>query len=179
MMDSQNKWFDLEEDEFNQLLRISKFYRKQASFCAESKAYLAGCVMSGAALEAVLITFVHLYGEGAEKNVPLPKKNDSIKPLLDWTLNELIQLARKMTWLPSGLHEGENWNTRKAKIGDYAIVLKEIRNLIHPTRYLKDHSPRRITKKYLSRSLEILDTTLEYLAAHNARELKKKLENVA
>ena len=37
----------------------------------------------------------------------------------------------------------------KAKAGDYAEVSRQIRNLLHPGRYLSVHFRHRITAKYL------------------------------
>jgi len=51
------------------------------------------------------------------------------KPLLDWTPQELLIVARTCGWLPANLDLNEEWDGKRAKIGDYAIVAKDVRNL--------------------------------------------------
>jgi hypothetical protein len=51
-----------------------------------------------------------------------------------------------------------------------------MRNLAHPARYLKDHTRRHVTSKYLQRQLEIVLACRDWLAAHNNRELFKQIE---
>jgi hypothetical protein len=45
----------LTEDEEKELWRVNRFYWREAERCEEAKAYLAGCVMLGSALENILI----------------------------------------------------------------------------------------------------------------------------
>ncbi len=52
---------ELTEDQYNEFLRLMGVYRREAGKCRKSKAYLAGCVMLGAALEAQLMVLVHLF----------------------------------------------------------------------------------------------------------------------
>ena len=83
-------------------------------------------------------------------SLPSVFKNNKQKPLLEWSLGELIDAARDSGWLPTGLAQEDDWNPRKAKIkGDYANVLKQIRNLVHPNRYITDFPKSRMTKRRL------------------------------
>ncbi len=56
-------WFDLEEQDFNELLRLSRTYYREAVRCEGSRAHLAGCTMAGASLEGLLLTMVHIYNK--------------------------------------------------------------------------------------------------------------------
>ncbi len=170
-----NSWFHLEERDFEELLRLSRTYHREAVRCEDSKAYIAGCTMAGASLEAALLAMVHLNGDrvAAARLVPMLKQRP--KPLLKWTLAELVRAAREMNWLPSGLQIGGAWNTRHAKVGDYAEALRQVRNLVHPARYLQDHSPSRVTKKYLKGSIEILQVASKYLVANVHASLRRDL----
>jgi hypothetical protein len=71
----------------------------------------------------------------------------------------------------------EAWNSRKARIGDYTEELRKTRNLVHPGRYVREHSPRRITAKHLERSFEILDIAVDHLEHKLHDSIRKGLEN--
>jgi len=47
--------FSLTDEQFNSLLRLGNLYRRQALGCLNAKAYVAGSVMVGAALETLLM----------------------------------------------------------------------------------------------------------------------------
>jgi hypothetical protein len=155
-------WFDLPEKSYNELLRLTGTYHREAYHCEEVSSFLAGCVMAGAALEAMLLAMLHLYGAELPEPV-VPKLRGKPKPLLRWTLAEMVIAARHANWLPAGLDLGAEWKTRQAKIGDYVEALRQTRNLVHPSRYLQDQSPSRVTKRYLRRSLDILDGARSYI----------------
>ncbi len=53
--------FALTEEQYNEVFRLSRAYYREAHRCRDGKAYLAGCVMMGAALEASLLAFVDCY----------------------------------------------------------------------------------------------------------------------
>jgi len=97
---AQKNWFDLSEDDFNELLRLSGVYRRDGTRCETSKSYLAGCVIVGAALEAQLLAMIHIYGSEVEAAGLTAKTKHEHKPILKWTLNEMIKTAVAMKWLP-------------------------------------------------------------------------------
>jgi len=171
----RTKWFYLKEQDFKELLRLSHMYHREAIRCENSKAYTAGCVMAGACLETSLLMMVHLYGNELETAGFVPKMKQKYKPLFKWTFKELVLAARGMNWLPTGLQIGAEWNTRRAKIGDYAEVLRQFRNLVHPVRYLQDHSPSRVTIKHLKMNIDIVELACEHLGAKVNASLQKKL----
>lgn len=171
---SESDWFFLDDDEFKAIMRLVREYHRQAVRCEDAKAYLAGCVMVGAALEAALLAMVHLNGPVVETARLMPKVKGAPKRVLKWSLAELVHAARGMGWLPAGLKLEDRWNGRRAKIGDYAEVLRQLRNLIHPARHL-EHSRSRITKKYLSGALVILDVARKHLGAAVAASIKRTL----
>ena len=57
------KQFELSDDQFQELMRLCRFYRREADRAMGAKAYLAGCVMIGAALEADLLAMCHCYSD--------------------------------------------------------------------------------------------------------------------
>jgi hypothetical protein len=166
----------LSDEEHKELWRLNRFYWKEALRCEAAKAYLAGCVMLGSALETVLIIMVDLDADEVEKTGRIPTSKGKAKPLLKWDLAELLKVAKAAGWLPSALDLDGDWNWRKAKVGDYAELVRMMRNLAHPARYLQDHTGRRVTSKYLQRQFEVVLACRDWLAAHNNRKLLKAIE---
>ncbi len=166
----------LTDEEEKELWRLQRFYWKEAIRCEDAKAYLAGCVMLGSALETILILMINLYTDETQKTGKFPTSKGKQKPLLKWDLADLLKVAKAAGWLPTALDLNSDWNWRKAKVGDYAEVVRMMRNLAHPARYLQDHTGRRVTNKYLQRQFEIVLACRDWLAAHNNRELLKHLE---
>jgi hypothetical protein len=166
----------LTDEEERELHRLSRFYWQEALRCERAKAYLAGCVMLGSALESYLILMVNCYSDEAEDTEKLPKRGGKPKPLLDWTFADLLTVARAAKWLSPGLNLGDDWNTKKAKIGDYAEVVRKVRNLAHPARYSADHCNRRVTSKYLQRQFEIVLACRDWLADRNNKALLEHME---
>ena len=116
-------------------------------------------------MEAILLSTANYFPKIVASTKYTPKKNGKIKRLDRWTLMDLLAVAKELNWLPSGLSPEDEWNSAIAKIGDYVDVVRNIRNLIHPVRYLNDFSRKRFTKKYLEACFEIVDTSIEYLSS--------------
>lgn len=167
---------NLDEQQTKELLRLIRYYRDEAYRCKEVKAYLAGCGMAGAALEAIIIMMVDTY---PEEVIPYLSSKYINKSPLNWDLIELLNVAKKAGWLPHSLNLTEEWNARKAKIGDYAEVLRQIRNLLHPGRYLKDHYRKRITAKHLDLSLDILLFSVDWFLHKVNQSIASQLEEEA
>lgn len=160
-----------------ELLRLSSYYWKEALRCEQAKAYLAGCVMIGSALETLLILMVNLYSDEAEQTGRVPRKKGKPKPLLDWKFIELLRVAKAAGWLPSALDiEQDEWSGRKARVGDYAEIARQIRNLAHPACYLEDHYQKRVTAKYLGKQFEIALVCRDWLAERNSRSLREHMK---
>ncbi len=166
----------LTDDEQKELWRLQRVDWRETRRCEEAKAYLAGCVMLCSALETILILMIDVHSKEAEKTGKVPRSKGKSKPLLKWDLAELFTVAKAAAWLPAALNLNDDWNSRKAKVGDNAEVVRIMRNLAHPARYLKEHNGRRVTKKYLQRQFEVVFACRSWLAAHNNRELLKAIE---
>lgn len=147
-----------------ELLRLIRAYRREFNKCASGGAHLAACALAGATLEAMLILTVNAFCDEVAAIQKLPQRKGQTKPLLAWTLPELLQVAKAVGWLPSGLECDEKWNSRRAKVGDYAEVVRELRNLLlHPARYIEDYSRRHITKRHLCFVEETLDAVSDVI----------------
>jgi len=171
----------LTDEQERELWRLSRVYWQEALRCEKAKAYLAGCVTLGSALETLLILMINCFSVEAEQTGQIPLKKGKPKPLLAWDLAELLKVAKAAKWLPAALSQNDDWNSRKARIGDYAEVVRMVRNLAHPARYLKDHYGKRVTNKYLQRQFELVLLCRDWLQAHNNKALLEhmKAEGIA
>ncbi len=163
-MSTRTQPLSLTDEQFNSLLRLSNLYRRQALRCLDTKAYIAGAVMVGAALEACLMALVHVREEEVITWPHLPKKQGCIKPLLEWDLSTLLRAADYAGWLPRQIPDNHEFSHRKAAHGDYAKIIHLCRNLVHPTRYLEDFSNLRMTRRQLDFLLEVLGYLGQHLA---------------
>lgn len=155
---------ELKLEEEAELHRLYRMYRIESRKCLRSGAYLAACIMSGAALEVMLMLATSAFSDEATATGKLPKKKGKVpKPLLDWNLAELLTVAKAAGWLPSALQLTERWNRRKAKIGDYAEVARMLRNLVHPEKYIGDNFKRNVTKNYTFFCNNIIELIIEIM----------------
>lgn len=166
----------LTNDEEMELYRLQRLYWREALRCEKAKAYLAGCVMLASALETILILMVNIYADDAEKTGKVPFSKGQPKALLKWDLADLIAVAKVAQWLPSSLNLNDDWNHRKAQVGDHAEVVRMIRNLVHPARYAKDHYRKRVTAKYLQQQFEVVLACRDWLAARNNKSLREHMK---
>jgi hypothetical protein len=166
----------LSEEEEKEFYRLHKLYWREARRCEKAEAYLAGCVMLGAALEGLLIIMVNCYPDEAEATGQAPMKKGQLKPLLEWSLADLLRIAKAADWLPSSLNLNDDWSSRKARIGDYAEVVRMVRNLIHPARFCHEHYRQRVTLKYFRRLLEVLELCRDWLLHYNNNALLEQLK---
>jgi hypothetical protein len=166
----------LTDEEEREFYRLQGYYWREAMRCEKAKAYLAGCIMLGSALETLLSLMVNVYPEEAEQTGKTPIKKGKPKPLIEWDLAELLRVAKAAHWLPSALGLKDEWSSRKALIGDYAEVVRMIRNLAHPARYATDHNRSRITQKYLQRQFDIVLMCRDWLAERNNKSLKAHMK---
>ncbi len=58
----------LSEELSNEVLRLVRIYYKQAEIWHNNKAYLAGCIMMGAAFEGALLAFTDSYSDEAAES---------------------------------------------------------------------------------------------------------------
>jgi hypothetical protein len=137
----------LSDDDYAELNRLLRLYSREAKRAIEAKAYLASCVMQAAVIETQLALMVDSYLDEAVATGKYPIRKKVPKPIFDLTLAQLISIAKAAGWLPTALeHAKDEWSLRKAKIGDFAEVAREIRNLVHPGSYARYHTKKRVTK---------------------------------
>jgi hypothetical protein len=167
---------ELSEEQFKEVLRLQRLYHSEAERCMKAKSYLAGCVMIGAALEVGLIGMCHCYSEEIPTKWTPKKRNGRPKHLLNWALSQLIRIARECNWLPYGLALDDDWNYKKAQIGEYAIVVKESRNLVHASRYIADFPRHRVTRRRMKMCFDVLDAASDHFLAKISESLKRAVD---
>ncbi|MEA2015724.1 MAG: hypothetical protein U9O59_03280 [Actinomycetota bacterium] len=158
-----------------EILNLATIYKREAEKCLDAKAYLSGCVLTGAAMEAILLSFANCFPEIIASAKCTPKKKGKIKSLNKWTFENLLAVVKELNFLPSALSLEDEWSSVRAEIGDYVEVVRQIRNLIHPIRYANDFSRKRITKKYLETCFKIVETAIDYLYSYITDSLKTML----
>lgn len=166
----------IDDEMHEEIMRLAAIYRRQAKRCRENRAFLAGCVMMGAAFEAILLGFMNCYPEQAAASQTAPRRRGRVRPIADWSLADLLAVAKERNWLPSGLSLGDNWDDARANIGDYAEVVRQIRNLVHPARYAEDFPRKRITERYLESVFEIVDVAGDHLLSKISDSLRAAFE---
>lgn len=102
---------------------------EECAICIKHDAHLAATVMIGGLIESLLIMRVNQEKNQSliykAKAVPIDKTSLKPKPISEWKLTNLIELAFEL-----------NWITRSTK--DIGNVLREYRNYIHPHKELAD-----------------------------------------
>jgi hypothetical protein len=156
------------DEEF--LLSIIEGYQKEAEKCRGADAYLAGCVMLGAALEASLLAMAKCYADEVKQTKTYSSKKE---PNLDnWNLIDHLKVARELNWIPpklpldkiareSGIDPEDA--LKNGDLGYFADVVREIRDMLHPGMYLRLWTGVRVTKKFLETSYEVVDLVRECL----------------
>jgi hypothetical protein len=134
---------------------------------------VASCL--GSALETCLILMVSAYENEIPSDI-LPTKKRETKALLDWSLHDLIIIARDCDWLPAGLCLDDDWDRKRAKIGDYAVVIKEVRNLVHPARVLVQLPKGRVTKRHSKVTAVAFEAAVDHLEVKVHKSLARRIE---
>lgn len=125
------------EEQFRRLLKLAEVYVKEAERCAEIRCHHAACVMVGAALEAGLLAAACVF----EEELRTAGAGPTGKTPLGWTLDQLINVAITMGWLPSRLGEGTEGLDpfEHGEVGDVVEFVQYVRNLAaHPGRHIRD-----------------------------------------
>lgn len=166
----------------DRLTSLAVFYHKEAQRCLRGRAYLAACVMQGAALEGVLQCLCFLYPEEIKKTVVFQKKRFRRKrnKALDFKYYELIRIADELGWFPP--RRFLVWGKR-TNVAGWAHELRKLRNYVHPGVWaLEKPESTKFTKGVYGAVYEIFDVAnswlinrvMESLERHMAREKRKK-----
>ncbi len=76
----------MDDNEFDRVLALTRAYHREALRCRDAKAYLAACVMLGAAIEAQLVAMVECFPDEVRAVGAWPQwKKGTEKPPSRWT----------------------------------------------------------------------------------------------
>lgn len=147
-------------------------YERETRACAKARAYYAGCIMLGATLEGSLLAMCDMFQDEAEAAISsLPKEKQPRGHLLRWDLNELIVIARRAGWLPAREKE------RSArKIGDWVEMLRDLRNLVHPGRHVREYPKLRLRAFVFHNAREVFEAANDWILDRIYRDLRMKMK---
>ena len=145
-------------------LELFQLYRDEARRCQDSGAPLAGCVLLGSAMEAALLAMAQCFPSDVHRVAEHRRSKELSRPASEWSLSQLLLIARDLGWLPSAVTPDDRLDPGKAQIGDYAEVVRAIRNLLHPSIYLRECPDKDINERHLQFSFQVLDAACTCLS---------------
>lgn len=175
-IDMTDGFADMTDLQLRELYDLAELYEREAHKCKGAQAYTAGCVMLGAALEANLMAMVTLQAGKVAACKKLPRAKKGVKKLLEWNLDELLDVANELGWLPTDKTLGpdpKNW-----PIGTHAQVIRTLRNLIHPGRWLRDFRGFQFRPDVLTASFNVLNGVFLYLHAALAAQFEAPRDGI-
>jgi hypothetical protein len=140
------------------------------------KAYLAAIVMHAAAFEAMLLAICCLYPKDVKATATYQRKKFRRKRdrALEFTLNQLINIANEAQWLPS---KRANWGGKRADIAGFAHEARKIRNLVHPGLCARERTNlTTVTKGYVDVTCEIFDVANSWLLHRVEQNILKRMK---
>lgn len=158
----------------NRLGKLATFYHREAGKCVKGRAYLAACVMQGAALEASLQAMCFLYPEQIRKTKVYQKKRFRTKrnKALELKYFELINIADELSWFPP---KRITWGKR-ATLAGFAHELRKLRNYVHPGVWAPEHpDTMKFTKAVYGVALEIFEVANSWLLDRVHDSLRKRM----
>jgi hypothetical protein len=157
---------------YAELVDLINVLDRESERCAKARAYYAACVLQGAVLEALLIAMCDCYIDDVRawrlKTSPRVRPRG---PLLKWDLDTLIRVALALEWLP--VRRGPR---ARRQVGDWLAVVKELRNLIHPGRHMRDYPTLRLRKAHYSDAYAIVRAATSHLDAKVNADLSAEID---
>jgi hypothetical protein len=140
----------------NVLLSLIGRYRSEAEKSASVRAYYAACITLGAALEALLLSMCSMRGEEVEKYVAaLATANRPPRKAEQWQFHHLLSAATALKWLPARANRHS-----RPKLAEWVHLVKELRNLVHPGRHIREYSNLKLDKHNWNDAKAIFDLAL-------------------
>lgn len=162
----------------DRLIAAARLYHKEAGKCLRGQAYLAACVMQGAALEALLQAACFLYPQAVKKtNVYQRKKKRGFQRkknrALDFKYVELINIAAELSWFPP--NKMVVWG-RRTNVAGFVHELRNLRNYVHPGVLAPKQKPLRFTKGVFNVVFEIFEVAHSWLLHRVEESLLKRMK---
>lgn len=159
----------------DRLTHLAMFYHKEAQRCSRGRAYLAACVMQGAALEGTLQCLCSLYPSEVRKTAVFQRKKFKHKrnKALDFKYYELIKIADELGWFPP--RRFLVWGKRTSVAG-WAHELRKLRNYVHPGAWAPEKSDSmKFTKGVYGAVYEIFDVANSWLIHRVMQSLERSM----
>ena len=158
----------------DRLAKISLFYQREADRCANSRAYFAACVLTGAALEALLLSMCYVEDRSVRRTPTHQKKKFKSKRnrFFEFNLYQLISIAGELKWIPA---KEIRLNGRKTTLEELLHTARDTRNMVHPAVWAKGGGPRRTPKSTYESIFEIFDVTREWPLHHVHTSLRRSI----
>ena len=162
--------------ELGSLMTALGNYGLESERCANAGAHLASCIMLAATIEGQLVICVSSFPEEAERALTRLQESNQINrglklgSVLEWDLGQLLKVAIEAQWLPPKVKRFP------FPVADTAEVLcadhiRELRNLVHPDRLVRERNGQTITKE----ELDLLHDTCVAVSLHLAQKLTPQM----
>jgi hypothetical protein len=157
---------------FNKLLPMIRRYERESQRCADARAYYGACVLLAAALEGSLLGMCAINSDEVQNLLPsLPSAERPRGRVEQWDLSELLTVATHLGWLPR-----RSSPRGRRKIGDLAELVRELRNLVHPGKHLRDYPNVRVGKGHYRDARAIFEAAREWLVGKVIADLQREIE---
>ena len=178
----------------NYISKVAISYLEEAKKCYDNDCYIASLIMYGAALEAILLSLCFCYQDQARRAIKQLSLQKIIKNrlkrsgkkrgmLLELSFEDLIKIAEYLNWLPL-----KDRVDQDSLVEDYVRLVKEVRNLVHPARWLKPdpyfhevhifmkNSTREDIKKLCELLNEVVDVVRNLLVNKICENIQKQIK---
>ncbi|HVA73077.1 MAG TPA: hypothetical protein VNF71_00750 [Acidimicrobiales bacterium] len=130
----------LNREEVALLVKLAGDVHGEATRCADAKCWRAALLLMGSTLEAVLLATVRCFEQELRQRGHWSNQR---KPLHRWTLEDLLDTARRARWLPMaamGPKDGNDlFESLDGEVGDAVKFVQAVRNMTaHPGRYVTE-----------------------------------------
>jgi hypothetical protein len=171
-MSNRPRYFKpLSDGRYEHLLALQRQYQREARRSAKAKAYLGACVLAGAELEANLIAMCTLYDREVNGYLATLTAGRPPHNLDRWTLEHLIKVAVALRWLLSR----KRANAPRT-VGEWVELLRELRNLVHPGKHLRDYPRVRIGRLHYADARAVLKAANSWLLRRVETGLRASIE---
>ena len=165
-------------DMSERLQKTARLYHIEARKCLRGKAYLAACVMQGAALEGLLQAMCFIYPEDVKKTAVYQKQQKrgfqkKRNRALEFKYWQIINIAAELEWFPP--KKSVVWGKRTNVTG-FVCELQKLRNYVHPGVRAPKDKPLKFTKEVFDVVFEIFEVATDWLLHHLHKSMLKKIE---
>lgn len=161
----------------DRLIAAARLYHNEAGRCLRGRAYLAACVMQGAALEGLLQAMCFIYPQAVKRTTVYQRKKKrgfqrKRNRALDFKYVELINIAAELSWFPP--KKTVVWG-RRTNLAGFVHELRDLRNYVHPGVLAPKQRPLKFTKGVFNVVFEIFEVANSWLLHRVEESLLKRV----